>query len=94
MYQDQHCRSVEGSPTLLWAITSLALGEVLGAAVQEGHKTIREHPKEGYEVAEVSTGEDRLGVAEVTRFVQPVGVETAVRHHGSLLLSHEREQRH
>lgn len=96
VYQDPHCQSVEGRgcPTLLCAVSSLELCEVLGATVQERHKIIWEHPKEGYEVAEVFTGEDRLGVAEVTCFVQPVEIETAVRHHASLLLPHEREQRH
>lgn len=68
VYQDPHCQSVEGRgcPTLLCAVSSLELCEVLGATVQERHKIIWEHPKEGYEVAEVFTGEDRLGVAEVT----------------------------
>ena len=31
-----------------------ALGAALGAAMEEGHKTMKEHPKEGYEDVESS----------------------------------------
>lgn len=51
-----HCTGAASPPVLC---------AVLNTTVQKGHKTIREHPREGYRDGESSGEEDIWGVAEV-----------------------------
>jgi len=48
-----------------------------------------EHSKEGYEDGEGSRGQDLLGAAQITWFVQPKEKETEWRPQGSLQLPHK-----
>ena len=70
---------IHGGAASLWTLCA-----VLIATVQEGHKTIKECPKEGYKDGERSRGQDVWWESEVPWFVQTREEETEGRSHGSL----------
>lgn len=61
VYQAQHCQESLSREVIILLCTAVASPQIwcadLGATIQEGYKTVRQHPEERYGDSEGSTGE-------------------------------------